>query len=294
MKIKIFIVVLLLALLLGLLISLLGTDVNLQIAAYGELEEATSATAIILRDEKTFSASLTGELKTEIAEGEAVPYGEKIAAIEGEGNNISVYADKAGIISYTIDGMEDKEFEDLGEAQTSIDFEEISIDQRHYHTGVDIEAGEVFFRIVDNRSYELIMSLPENWADRFQTGEEVLLRPDDDSRELRAEVKEAVSGENNDLLLVETKDFYDRWLSARRVEIELVKDIHSGIIIPESALFNTPRGRGVLVYEDDDKMSFRTVTVVAETEEKAAVEGLELGTQVVTNPSKISYGRGLD
>lgn len=265
--------------------------VQLEMTTYGELIVGTEGSGMVIREEKVFYSSHEGEISLQRSEGERVGYGDKVAQISTEAGQKSIYAGKAGILSFAVDGLEDKlSSENLTEDKVQ-ELKEESSDYSHLVSGHSLSPGDEIYRIVDNQSLKLVVFLPVSWQDNLNEGEEVLLQPANTDIELSADVQRIFESEDELPVLLETRGFVERWLNKRDVEVKLIKSIHRGIKVPRDAIFSRPDGRGVLKAGQGGRFKFTEVSVIASDGESAVVEGINIGEQIIVNPEVMDYGR---
>ena len=281
----------------ALLISLMiiwywhNNRVQLQMTTYGELVVDTEGYGMVIREEEVFYSSHEGEISLQRSEGERVSYGENVAKISSEAEQISIYARKPGILSYAVDGLEGVlSSENLTEDEVQ-GLKEKSSDYSHLVSGHSLSPGDELYRIVDNRSLKLVLFIPDSWQDNLNEGEEVFLQPANTDLEISAGVKRIFEPEDDLPVLLETRGFVERWLNKREVEVDLIKSIHRGIKVPLDAIFSRPEARGVLRVEQGGRFRFVEVSVIASDGESAIVEGIDIGDQIIVNPEVIDYGR---
>lgn len=267
-----------------------SNKVVLLTAEYNEIIDGFSTRGLLIRNEKKFYAEQDGTVTTLKEEGERVGYGQEIIKID---NNI-LYNYKPGLVSYAIDSLE----EDLTpENINSITIDKFSEYTRKYKQLVSddyIKKGQAVFRIINNDNFYIIIKTESNEVRRYKISEKVFVKPQFlNNRILEAEIIKKVLGHQEGLLVIKVNTFLKEWLNVRRAEFTFIKNIYRGITIPRKAIFQTPAGEGVLVYQPDGKYKFIEVTVLNGNTEFVVVQGIELGNKIVINPEDLDYGRGV-
>ncbi|MFW6381340.1 MAG: HlyD family efflux transporter periplasmic adaptor subunit [Bacillota bacterium] len=265
---------------------------RLFVAKYGELVDGFETGGLVIRKEKVVKAPVSGEVSLVQDEGERVAHGSKIMEIDNATTSITLYNSQPGVISFATDGLEGLTPDRIQEISLQ-EYRKFSRDYQQLLDGEEIEAGQPAFRIVDNFQLYVLLEVQQSAGDRFTRGETVFVRPLNFDRGLiKGQVISLDYYADSALVGVKLNGFVDEWLSQRRVEVELIKDIYRGTIIPRQAIFTDSRGSGVLVYTLEGNYKFTEIEIEDKTEEMAVVSGIDSGERVVLNPGDFEYGRG--
>ncbi|ADQ15024.1 HlyD family efflux transporter periplasmic adaptor subunit [Halanaerobium hydrogeniformans] len=262
------------------------------IASQGEIVDGFWANSVVVRDEKVFKAPISGRADLVEDEGDRIAVGEKVAEINSNNDKKSIYNNKAGILSFAVDGLEN-EINSRGISQIDLNkIDDYKANYKHRITGRNIKEGEALYRIINNFEFYLIVPASKAQAERFQTNEIVFVQGKNSQAMLRARIIDIrADNEDNHYLFVKLDFFVPRWINVRRVNIKLIKNIYRGITIPRKAIFNQPSGQGVLKVSGYNEYKFQEITIIDSNQEAAVVEGIEIGDKIITNPEDFDYGR---
>lgn len=272
------------------------------VAAPGAIAETYDGPALGVRRERLVLAPVAGALQLIAAEGERVPTGFPVVAVDGT----VVRAPEAGMISYVIDGLEGTLLPgDLLRVVAGRP-ERFRPRYRRLADGDSVAVGDAVFRLVDNYTFYLYADLPGNpslkpgdavtvrlspvgEAPRSATGEDAVVPAALAREPFRARVA-LIGSESRGVGVVLTIDRFVRpFLSARQWRIRVERTLYRGLLVPRRSLIERAGRTGVLVLEDDQP-AFQTVQVIGADARRAAVNGLAPGVRVITNPAWVMGG----
>lgn len=267
---------------------------NLETALYGEVIDSFNSEAVIIREEKVYTSSYSGIVQLEVPEGEKVSYGQKVITITNNGEDLAIYTNASGVISYGYDGLELKlDPANLSEIKSDM-LSEVKSDYNFLVRGKKVEQNVPLYRLVNNQKayFAFVVELEE--LTRYQIGESVFLEePNRENKINQGQITQLnKSADTKGVIIVEMNAFKNEWLNRRKIKARLIKNIFRGIIISRKAIFNTAQGRGVLIQNQRGSYSFHPIIIQGGNEEKVVVTGLKLGDRIVKNPEVINYGRG--
>lgn len=280
----------------------------------GVLEDKIVAEGIIIYDSKVVQAPSGGEWMPVVQEGERVADGALVGYLVTAGGKKSMYAGGPGAVSYQIDGLEailtpaQADGIDLDKILGLLASEEKSAtDKSHIEENQSQEeavlgTGKGLFKIVDNLSdvYFLVRVKDPN--------KEVLLEPDQkihirlpegqqqkeasntgtveviDSR-VSATVVSVRQSANGTQILFKIKRNDIVLSGARKITVDILVDTIKGNIVPNKAIFYDEAGKSWVYVVKKSRLAIAEVTVVGTVDDMSVIEGLSVGTAVVTNPS---------
>ncbi|MEJ6950923.1 HlyD family efflux transporter periplasmic adaptor subunit [Natronospora cellulosivora (SeqCode)] len=267
---------------------LINNRVLLYTVHYGEVVDGFKTEGLVLRNETVFYSNESGYIQLRKSEGERIFYGEEVLKI----NDKLIYNRQAGLISYANDGLERLNPYTLD----YISIDEFKSYQRNFSQNISgdyLREGQVAYRIISNNKLYIVIKNTTREINRYRINERVFIQaPDIRNSLIQARVKDIYLGEENSLMLISLDNFIDQWLNTRWVEVEFIKNIYRGMIIPREAIFISPEGQGVLLYRNGDYI-FREINILNGNRENVIVNGLRIGDQIVVNPEELNYGRGV-
>ncbi len=206
---------------------------------------------------------------------------------------ITIESEQSGLLSYYIDGMENREgpFYLAKEDYSDEDLE-------GNITAEDdlVKAGKPIMKIIDNWNWYYNIILPLHPGRSIALEEEVeLVFKFAPGENVRAEL--ARSEIDNDKREVRLSYLIERQLpgfdQARLAEATLIYVRKEGVIIPAEAVFEKDQTTGIYINQGG-RVVFQPVTVTGRQEDQVMVENLEPNSLVITRHEMVEEGRRLN
>lgn len=268
----------------------------------GEIEQGVQASGVILRDEMVYISPAGGILRLVAGEKDRVRTDTVVAQIvpdetrgrTQEGTQVDLIAERAGVVSFTLDGLERTLTPSSWADFTAKKVSQLVSEPVSIESGMQVDTGQALFRVIDNyRIYALVFPEPDTTPSATQSlteGGRCNLRFDSvASRLCSAKVVSRVNATKTqddlgpDALLLELTDFPHELYYLRHVRTKIITKTQRGLVIPKQALVK--RENGYLVYIPANLgVNVRPVTVIASDESQVICEGLREGQRVVVNP----------
>ncbi|MFW6295297.1 MAG: HlyD family efflux transporter periplasmic adaptor subunit [Halanaerobium sp.] len=261
------------------------------LAEQGEVIDGFWTNALVIRDEKVIETPVSGRVEYIAEEGDRAPYGCRIAEIESKDKIRNIFNSKAGIISFAVDGLEDKLNKDQLNQLDLDKFDQYKGDYQHRISGKMIQESEPLYRIINNFELFLIVPAEKKQAERFRENEIVFVQENNSSDLLKAKVMRINHESDKSYIFVKMDLFVPEWINLRKVKINFIKNIYRGIKISRKAVFNQPSGRGVLKITGYNQYQFQEIEIIDGNQEEVIISGLEIGDEIITNPEDFNYGR---
>lgn len=260
-------------------------------ASQGEVIDGFWSEALLVRDERVIYSPFSGKVNLKVGEGDRLSTGRELAVIKAADKNQKMFNQKAGIISFAVDGLEETiNFNNLYDINLD-KFDDYQGNYKHLISGKKIKESEPLYRIVNNFKLYLVAPAPKEQAARFHLNEVIFLQEKKADELLQAEVVDVRHSLDNSFLFIKLDLFVPRWLNIRKVNLNIIKNIYRGIKLPKKAVFNQPSGQGVLKVTGYNKYEFQEVVIIDGNEKEVIVSGIEIGEEIITNPEDFDYGR---
>jgi putative membrane fusion protein len=269
--------------------SLVNNNPKLAIVKYGHVVDSLNTKALLIRDENVIKAPITGTFFPLINEGDRLSYGQPVVKLKNEDKgNIILYNQMSGIISFATDGLESKL---TPSSFNNIDikkFDKLKRDYKYHLEQEYISKSSNVYRVINNFNMYLAIKVKRTEAERYQSNETVFVSDlEIENKEMiEAKIIKIINQEQDSLIIFQLRRFVSRWANIRRVNIEFIKNIHRGRIVPSDAIISTAEGKKVLVSLSVDNYKLKKIDVIFSDDQEAVVEGIEVGTNVVINPAK--------
>lgn len=153
-------------------------------------------------------------------------------------------------------------------------------------------------KLIDNYTWCVAIAVDKKRAEDFQIGEEVFIRLDDEKKNIKGNVTSISDDKgSNRVLVVSTTSYNADSYMQRSVDVELIKNIYSGLKVPVSALVKKDGKDGVYVV-NDEIAKFKTCEIVYKDDDYAIVKennsdtnSLLLYDEVLTSTDSVYEGK---
>lgn len=261
------------------------------LAAQAEVVDGFWAEALIVRDEKVITSPISGRVKLMVGEGDRLATGKKLAEIKSANNNQKIFNQKAGLVSFAVDGLETKVNLDNLNKLNLQQFEKLNGHYKQLLSGDKIAEGDPLYRIVNNFKLFIIVKVPKTQLERFRINELIFLEQKNSEELFEARIVDIRQSLEHSFFQIEIEQFVPEWINRRKIKLNIIKNIYRGIKIPKKAVFNQPSGRGVLKVTGYNKYEFKKIKILNGNDHSVIVDGLEVGEEIITNPEDFNYGR---
>ena len=248
------------------------TETKAEISAlYDKKNKVDSSGAAIKTDLENLTAQ-KNELEAQLAEFEQ-----------------NVYAPTPGVFISHTDGYEDVLSVDNAKNLKYSDFKNIAETLKKNEEKGGEEKNEI--KLIDNYMWCVALAADKDRCADFEVGEEVFIRINDDSRNIKGNIMSISDDKGSNHVIVVSTTAYDAdSYMQRSVDVELIKNIYSGLKVPVSALTKKDGVDGVYVVNDNTE-KFKTVEIIYKDEKYAIVKennadanALLLYDEVLTSP----------
>ena len=201
----------------------------------------------------------------------------------------NVYAPSPGVFVSHTDGYEGVLSVDNAKDLKYSDFKNIADKLRKNEEKGGEEKNEI--KLIDNYMWCVALAADKDRCADFEVGEEVFIRINDDSKNIKGNIMSISDDKGSNHVIVVSTTAYDaNSYMQRSVDVELIKNIYSGLKVPVSALTKKDGADGVYVVTDNTE-KFKTVEIIYKDEKYAIVKennadanALLLYDEVLTSP----------
>lgn len=290
---KIYLLVFILLFIFGLILFTRDRSTIVSVG-YGQVVDGFNTKGLIIRDENVYFTPYSGQISLKKGEGQRIAYGQVVMEINTVAETKAIYNYQAGIISYAFDGLEEKLTPSNLSKLTKDDLDNLSRNYQQLTEGDYLGKNNKAFRIINNNYLVLIIKTDRQEVQRYYHNELVFIRDKQLKTDLiRAKIIDRVIYDNHGYLVVKLERYLSEWNNLRWVEIDFIKNIHRGVVVPRQAIFRQQEGQGVLVSISGSKqLQFKKVDILEGNNEKVIVRGLNIGDNVIKDPATVNYGQG--
>lgn len=199
-------------------------------------------------------------------------------------NKVPYYSDRAGIISYRTDGLEDVyKFENV------MDITPSSAIRREYtykDKAGNVQKDDTFYKIIRNFEYYIAARVNNEKAKLFEENKFIRVRilAEGDQHLVWGFIKKINYGSEESVLILYFDDYFYKVYDKRYVNIELITAVYEGLKIRNQALIEVDGIRGVYVQDASDIIKFFPVEILGSDEEYSVIS---LGSYVGANERNI-------
>lgn len=261
-------------------------------AEMGILEQKLPVQGVLVRDERVVAAPVTGELRWLAREGERLAVGAPVAKITPDtGAAWIVSAPSPGVAVYQLDGLEGNiQFSSVKNLDLTV-VSKIAYSPERVADGEKVTQGSLIFKMVGNYKWLFVTELSQKEFESVEGAATRRLRfsfaePEDVTAAVAVLRKE----ENSVLLSFEVKDDLEGCFLERFTRAEIITKRTQGVLLPESAIVRQGVETGIYTVEKT-MVRYHPVTILDQSEEKVVVEGVKIGSQIITNPQFVRVGQ---
>ena len=261
------------------------------IVEYGQLSESFKTESVIIRKENIYRAPQSGKISFFSETGQRIAGNQVVAKINSKDRNIPIYSREAGILSYSYDKLENELTPDNMDEITIKKFNNIDNNYKKKESGDYINKDEPFFRIVNNSDLYSLIQVDKNKAEKYWIEETVFIKDEEleNSDLYQAKIKNIINQGEKSLLILELKRFIDKWLNKRKTNIELIKNIYDGLVVPDTAILPTSDGYKVVLVDSNNNYNLKNIEIKFNGGKYLVIKGLELGDEILINPTNSNY-----
>lgn len=199
-------------------------------------------------------------------------------------NKVPYYSDRAGIISYKTDGLEDVyKFENVMDMTPS---STVKKDYSLKDKNNNVQKDESFYKIISNFEYYIAVTVNNEKAKLFEENKYIKVRILSDGEEhiVWGFIEKINYGSEESVLILYFDDYFYKVYDKRYVNIELITAVYEGLKVRNEALIEVDGIKGVYVQDASNIIKFFPVEILGSDEEYSIIS---LGSYIGTNERNI-------
>ncbi|MGI6360919.1 MAG: HlyD family efflux transporter periplasmic adaptor subunit [Bacillota bacterium] len=296
-------VIVIIAVLLAIAVAVKNTVAE-KIVSYAQVEtgkiyKKVQGEALLLRQETPITAPIAGEFTPQLTEGMRVKAATLIGTIsQSNGQVMNIYSPCSGIVSYQVSEKKDiitaQNIEDLDIAATFSLLGQKSEETTGEAVIDPLGKGRKVAKVIDNLAqFNLVVRVPLNTEIPDENSLQFLvndLSSDKDNQEaplFSGKMSDTFEDSGSKYVVLEFLPQENYFYEHTYFSVQLVQSSFSGQIIPTSAITKEGGVQGVYT-RYKNKVNFKAIEVIGIIDEKAAVNGLDIGDEVVVKPGFLS------
>jgi len=256
-----------------------------QPAVAGEVEFGVRVNGFFFRPEVVFKAPVAGRFENTVLNEARVRQGTVIGQLypANGGAPRTVQAPTTGMVVFGVDGLESAlaEFEFMSCTPQILDY------QANFRllAGEEITSGQPLLKIVDNLApLQVVIGFKlAAFTEPWESGKKIDINHEGKSYRAEVTALKGSGGTGMAFLTIPSNDHIGR---LRTAAFTVVEARAQGVTIPVLSLVQHESGVGVYALENGAP-TLLPVTITCRNQERAVVEGIEIGDLVLTNPERI-------
>lgn len=223
-------------------------------------------------------------------------------------NTVDIISKHTGTVSYVVDGYENMLTEDVIEKLTVKDLENIKVRERQKnHDDLTVYLNEPLIKIIKGIDYHIVFPLDKDEAANFNKGDKVEVRINDIDKIVDGTISYISEGMDGKCIVsVNVDRNLKETASLRNINIDLIKERHSGFIVPLESLvnINEKNKTAEIIIVRANRARFVPVVIKGRDEKFAVIENVEGETSTgwkvqryvpyVLNPKNIEEGQMIE
>lgn len=188
-------------------------------------------------------------------------------------SNIEYYSDKAGIISYNIDNLENIYVPDKISELYPKNLKKMNEEMLNQYSGKNVKTGDQIYKIIDNYEWYIAVKLTEqDIIDTLQEGKNLLVRLDGSTKEVKGEIFKVNREKDEAVLILRFNKGLYNYYQERYLDIDIILQEYEGLKIPTKAIVERDGIKGVYIKGKGGITRFRAINILGQDSEYTIVE----------------------
>lgn len=188
-------------------------------------------------------------------------------------NKLPFYSNRSGIITYKIDGLEDKY--KYGDVLTITPSSTSPMEYVESDTSKNssVANGQKLFKIIRNFDYYIAVTVSNEYAKLFEENKYIKTRisSGNDENVVWGFIKKINYGSEQSVLIIYFDEYFYKVYDKRYVDLQLITDIHEGLKIDAKALCEKDGMTGVYVKDVSNIVKFFPVEILGQDKNTAII-----------------------
>ncbi|SHH69433.1 putative membrane fusion protein [Caloranaerobacter azorensis DSM 13643] len=183
------------------------------------------------------------------------------------------YSKNCGLVSYTIDGLEEI-YNLKGLSKFTPDkFRIIESNIHKINNELEVSSGEPIFKIIDNYKWYLVVKLgPNSGIDRLSEGKYVYIKFLEKNEKIKGKVYKVNKGSDGYIVIFEFDSYLYKFYNERYVDVEIIINTYSGLKVPKSSVVKRDGIDGVYIKDISGVVKFKPVRIIGQNDKYVIVD----------------------
>ena len=246
-----------------------GALARTEIVTYGKMEVFDEVPCLFVRSEEVVYAQQAGNISYYAEETEKDRKDAKVLDVYPAGGSAQAYyCGKNGIVSYYLDGWEEKLYPEAIADLTLSEFEELDIKPEN-SVRESTEKDEPLFKVVTSDTWYIVFPIPMEKLSQYKEGYSVTLVFDDG--EVTGKVDDIIGTEDTKLIAVSCKKFYANFAKIRQTTGRIITSSYEGLSVPTSAVATVDGQQGVYIKNLSNDYDFVPIEILTADDERTLI-----------------------
>lgn len=190
-------------------------------------------------------------------------------------SNLISYADKAGIVSKTLDSYEDEYSAKKASEYKLEDFKSLEKKQRTTKEEEEIEVGTPIFKVIESQEWFVMTDMDKSHVGKLKKDDEVSIMIDDSKNRVNGVVSKLDKSKDGNFVMIKLNKHLHDYYKKRYVNLKTIKTTYTGFKVPKKAVVDKDDIKGVFIKDISGVVKFREVKILKELEDIILVEPVE-------------------
>ncbi len=190
-----------------------------------------------------------------------------------------VYAPTAGLVSFTIDGFEQRINQDNINVASYSQIQQLKADPYEIDLASQVKANGAVLKIIDNFSCGIVSEIVKD----MEKGKYYKIKFEGiEDNIINAKLVNVIEANDGRLGIFSFERDFPGFIDLRKIRVEIITKVYTGNIVPLEGIMTKDGNEGVYVLHKRRKI-FKPVKVIAKDYQNAVVDGLKTGDRILTN-----------
>ncbi|QSX06884.1 hypothetical protein JYG23_05400 [Sedimentibacter sp. zth1] len=180
-----------------------------------------------------------------------------------DSNKIPFYSPKSGFVTYCFDGLEDiMKFNSVDDIMPERLLNLTTDEMNTFHIR-NINSGDNLVKVINNFYYYVVCVVSNEEAKLFKENSYASVRFNNDNEKIYGWINNINTDGENSVLVISFNDFFYEIYNKRIVDIDLITNVHEGIIIQKEAVVERDGLTGVYIKDISNIIKFLPVEILS-------------------------------
>lgn len=212
-------------------------------------------------------------------------------------SSLVYYSEKSGIISNTLDGLEEKYSSKNVNKYTINDLDEKKIINETIKNNQEVKIGDPIFKIITDQTWYIMTKVENDDLGKIEKGSKISVEVDKHKCEIEGVVFKLDKSKKGNFIIIELDKYIHELYKKRYVNLKIIKEVQTGMQIPKKSIVDKDGQKGVYIKEISGVVKFRPINILSETENICIVESaledqpLQIYDEVFAEGKKMKEGQ---